>query len=161
MTPRWVFHHIGVAVSALAPAIAVNEQVFGLRLVSGPFEDPLQNVAVCFLSNRRDEVPLVELVAPLGERSPIASYLARGVGAYHICYEVDDLAETLSYVRARRCIILSGPTPAVAFGGRRIAWVFPPTRQLTEILERPQPADSFTTGQRSDFGAGQSTADNG
>src|SRR5438309_11672241 len=109
MMPPWRFHHIGVAVAALRPAIAVNEEVFGLRLVSGPFDDPLQRVAVCFLADRDGQAPLVELVAPLGEDSPIASYLARGIGAYHTCYEVDDLEAALAHVRTQRCMILSGP----------------------------------------------------
>lgn len=131
----WTFHHIGVAVAALEPAIAVNEKVFGVRLVSGPFEDPLQRVAVCFLSSGDDRAPLIELVAPLGDKSPIASYLARGIGAYHTCYEVDDLDAALAHVKSERCVVLSGPTPAVAFGGRPIAWFFSPTRQLTELLQ--------------------------
>jgi len=135
MTSPWKFHHIGVAVAALPAAIRVNEQVFGLRLVSGPFEDPRQGVAVCFLADLHGRAPLVELVAPLGADSPIASYLARGIGAYHTCYEVDDLDAALGHVRAQRCMILSGPTPAVAFDGRPIAWFFSPTRQLTELLQ--------------------------
>jgi len=133
--PRWRFHHLGVAVSALPLAIELNERLFGLRLVSGPFEDPLQRVAVCFLSDGDDRAPLIELVAPLGDDSPVASFLARGIGAYHTCYEVENLEAALAHVKAQRCMIVSGPTPAVAFGGRSIAWFFSPTRQLTELLE--------------------------
>ena len=32
-------------------------------------------------------------------------------------------------------VLISPPAPAVAFDGRRIAWVYTPTRQLIELLE--------------------------
>jgi methylmalonyl-CoA/ethylmalonyl-CoA epimerase len=129
-----VLHHIGVAVAALAPAIQVHERLYGQRLVSGPFQDPLQKVAVCFLA--REGEPLLELVAPLGSDSPISAQLQRGIGAYHLCYEVADLEVSLAEAEAERCLVVAPPAPAVAFEGRRIAWFFAPTRQLTELLER-------------------------
>lgn len=141
-------HHVGVAVTALAPAIAVHETVFGLHLVAGPFEDPLQKVAVCFLAGptvvaepdgavpRGPRESLIELCAPLGDASPLAGFLKKQIGAYHVCYEVDDLDASLAHARAHACVLVSGPTPAVAFAGRRIAWFVTPTRQLTELVER-------------------------
>jgi methylmalonyl-CoA/ethylmalonyl-CoA epimerase len=130
----WALHHIGVAVSALAPAIEVHRTVFGQELVSGPFVDPLQKVEVCFLSRAGE--PLLELVAPSGDDSPISAQLRRGIGAYHLCYQVDDLESSLAAALTQRCLLVAAPQPAVAFGGRRIAWFFTPTRQLTELLER-------------------------
>jgi methylmalonyl-CoA/ethylmalonyl-CoA epimerase len=53
-----------------------------------------------------------------------------------VCYEVDDLRESLAHARTQRCVVISDPVEAVAFQGRRIAWLFTPTRQLTELLER-------------------------
>ena len=32
-------------------------------------------------------------------------------------------------------MVVSGPVPAVAFGGRQIAWLYTPTRQLFELVE--------------------------
>jgi len=31
--------------------------------------------------------------------------------------------------------VVSGPAPAVAFGGRRIAWFYTSTRQVFELVE--------------------------
>jgi methylmalonyl-CoA/ethylmalonyl-CoA epimerase len=78
---------------------------------------------------------VLELVAPSGEQSPVSSYLARGIGAYHICYEVPDLPRYLERARQNRCVLLGEPVPAVAFGGRRIAWLYTPTKHLIELLE--------------------------
>ena len=129
----------------------------GLRLVSGPFDDPIQRVRVAFVAGGegvcgpsvaghpglpegtregyRGDTP-IELIAPLGDDAPIHQYLRKELGAYHICYEADDLDALLVHLRANRCLVVSGPVPAVAFGGRRIAWVFLPTRHLIEVVER-------------------------
>jgi methylmalonyl-CoA/ethylmalonyl-CoA epimerase len=130
-------HHIGVAVSSLEDAVPAYRAIFGYELLSGPFEDALQRVSVCFLGSGRPGEPAIELVAPAAERSPIGAVLARGVGAYHVCYEVPDVEAALAHARAHRCVIVSQPVPAVAFGGRRIAWFYMPTRQLVELLESP------------------------
>lgn len=141
-------HHVGVAVAALGPAIAVHERVFGLHLIAGPFDDPRQGVSVCFLAARSvaplpdGSVPrgpreaLIELCAPLADASPLAGFLRKQIGAYHVCYEVPALDEALEHARGHACVLVSPPTPAVAFGGRRIAWFLTPTRQLTELVER-------------------------
>lgn len=141
-------HHVGVAVAALAPAIAVHEKVFGLHVVAGPFDDPRQGVSVCFLAGKSvlpppdGSVPrgpreaLIELCAPLSEASPLAGFLRKQIGAYHVCYEVSGLEDALAHARSHACVLVSPPTPAVAFGGRRIAWFLTPTRQLTELVER-------------------------
>jgi methylmalonyl-CoA/ethylmalonyl-CoA epimerase len=34
-----------------------------------------------------------------------------------------------------KCIVVAKPVPAVAFQGRRIAWIYTPSRQLFEIVE--------------------------
>ncbi len=141
----WKLHHVGVAVADLDRAVAVHAKVFGQRLVSGPFVDPIQQVSVCFVRGDDPSEPLIELIAPASEASPIAGYLTKGIGAYHVCYEVDDLEAALAHVRAERCIVVSGPAPAVAFGGRRIAWFFTPTRQLTELVERASSTGASST----------------
>lgn len=128
------FHHLGVAVRDLDQGIAIQQQVFGHRLLSGPFDDPIQRVRVCFVgTGQAHEIPF-ELVAPLGDDSPIGSVLKRKLGAYHVCYEVADFDETLDVICSKGCLLLSGPDPAVAFSGRRIAWCCTPSQQLVEIL---------------------------
>ena len=129
------FHHLGVAVAALPAAIPVYEDLFGYRLLSGPFEDPIQKVAVCFLAKSADDPFCIELVAPLGDDSPIAGVLKKGGGAYHTCYECLDLDGELARMKSKRCLLLGDPVSAVAFGGRRIAWLYTPTRQLVALLE--------------------------
>ena len=50
---------------------------------------------MCFVGDgERDSLPL-ELVAPLGPNSPVDNVLAKNLGAYHACYEVDDIEKAL------------------------------------------------------------------
>ena len=126
-------HHVGVAVADIAAALPFYKQAFGLALVSGPFADPIQKVTVCFVGSHPC---LIELIQPLGGDSPINRTLAQGLGAYHLCYEVADLGNTLLSLRAQKCVPVGDPVPAVAFGGRRIAWMMTPTKQLVELLEQ-------------------------
>jgi len=128
-------HHLGIAVPALEPTIPMYADIFGYRLQSGPFEDQIQRVKVCFLGKGEAGEVLLELVAPLAENTPIKGVLAKGGGAYHICFEARDIEKTLADVARKGCVIVSQPVPAMAFDCRRIAWFFTPTGQLVELVE--------------------------
>jgi methylmalonyl-CoA/ethylmalonyl-CoA epimerase len=49
---------------------------------------------------------------------------------------VDDLEQALANARSMGALITRQPMPAVAFGGRRIAWIYTKNRLLIEYLER-------------------------
>lgn len=128
--------HVGVAVPSLDSAAKSLADLFGYRVVSGPFDDPIQKVTVNFLSHGENNVAEIELIAPLTDDSPIKSMLAKGSGgAYHLCFGTTDIDAALQHAKSNGCIIVSGPVPAVAFGGRRIAWLYTPSRQLFELVE--------------------------
>jgi methylmalonyl-CoA/ethylmalonyl-CoA epimerase len=130
--------HVGVAVPKLGPTTDALEALFGYKVVSGPFDDPIQKVSVNFLATSDNDVAEIELIAPLSEDSPITSMLAKGGGAaYHLCFETSDIEQAVAHAKANGCIIVSPPVPAVAFNGRRIAWIYTRSRQLFELVEAP------------------------
>jgi methylmalonyl-CoA/ethylmalonyl-CoA epimerase len=130
--------HVGVAVPKLGPTTDALDALFGYKVVSGPFDDPIQKVSVSFLAKSENDVAEIELIAPLGEDSPITSMLAKGVGAaYHLCFETSDIERALVHAKKNGCIIVSPPVPAVAFNGRKIAWIYTRSRQLFELVEAP------------------------
>lgn len=133
------FKHLGVAVARLDGVLDIYSDLFGYKLLSGPFSDPIQKVSVCFLGTDNPSDPVIELVAPAADDSPVRSILSRGGGAYHMCFETPQLDDALKGMVSRGCSLVRQPVPAVAFGGRLIAWVFTPTRQLIELLEGEQP----------------------
>ncbi len=98
--------------------------------------DPIQRVAVSFLTQADDDVAEVELIAPLSADSPVQAMLKKnGGGAYHLCFETSDMEAALEHARSLGCIVVSAPAPAVAFAGRRIAWIYTASRQLFELVE--------------------------
>lgn len=128
--------HVGVAVPSLGPTTELLSALFGYRVMSGPFDDPIQKVTVNFLSKSDDDVAEIELIAPIAEDSPIRSMLAKdGGGAYHLCFETSDIDAALVHAKKHGCIVVSAPVPAVAFQGRRIAWIYTRSRQLFELVE--------------------------
>lgn len=128
------FKHLGVAVQDLEQALIVYREILGYRVIAGPFNDPIQRVSVCFLAPA-DDGPELELVAPLTSDSPVRKILSNGGGAYHLCYESGRLDEAMAVLTSQGCVVVSDPVPAVAFGGRRIAWLYMSTRQLLELVE--------------------------
>jgi methylmalonyl-CoA/ethylmalonyl-CoA epimerase len=132
---QFEFHHLGVAVPDIAKAIPLYTETLGFRLTSGPYDDPVQEATVCFLQATVGPM-VIELIAPLGAESKIRKILTQGGGAYHICYQVPGLDAVLRDLAAKQWMLVSGPTPAVAFAGRRIAWLYAPTRQLIELVEK-------------------------
>jgi methylmalonyl-CoA/ethylmalonyl-CoA epimerase len=125
-----------VAVPSLGPTTELLSNLFGYKVVSGPFDDPIQKVSVNFLAKSNEDVAEIELIAPIAEDSPIRSMLAKdGGGAYHLCFATSDMDGALIHAKNNGCIVVSGPVPAVAFQGRKIAWIYTRSRQLFELVE--------------------------
>jgi methylmalonyl-CoA/ethylmalonyl-CoA epimerase len=130
--------HVGVAVPTLGPTTETLSALFGYKVVSGPFDDPIQKVSVTFLGKSDNDAAEIELIAPLGDASPITSILAKSSGtAYHLCFETTNIETALIHAKQNGCIVVSPPAPAVAFDGRRIAWIYTRSRQLFELVEAP------------------------
>ncbi len=130
--------HIGVAVPDIDRALAQYADTLGYRLWRGPFDDPLQQARVAFIRTDIAGEPTLELVAPLDAGSQVQRVLAKGNSLYHICYEVPDIVAAIAHLRQEKCLLVSGPTPAIAYDGRPIAWLYTPSRQLTELVEAPR-----------------------
>lgn len=133
---KCTLHHLGVVVasiSAVAEEFAVS---MSARWDGQIIHDPLQQVRVAFFSPADTRNPVFELVEPANEVSPVSNFLKKRVGLHHVCYEIDDLESGLQDARGVGFVIMSPPKPAVAFGGRRIAWVISKSRLLMEFLER-------------------------
>jgi len=126
---------MGFVVASIETAIDGFARSFGAEWDGRIFDDPHQKVKVAFLTTRPEDAQL-ELIEPAGKDSPVLRFLQeRGGGLHHTCYEVADLEEQLAEFRLRGAVIAKRPLPAVAFGGRRIAWVITAEKLLVELLE--------------------------
>src|SRR5919206_462672 len=103
-------NHVAIAVRDLEAASRVYRDMLGASL-SAPLPQPEHGVTVVFITLPNTKIELLE---PLGEGSPIASFLERSPegGIHHVCYEVDD-------IRAARDRLVAAGGPRLGWGGPR------------------------------------------
>jgi methylmalonyl-CoA/ethylmalonyl-CoA epimerase len=128
-------HHVGIVVASIDEALSSYEKALNLRVVSGPFFDPLQVARVIFLSRGQTGETAIELIEPTSVASPVAGFVKRGGGMHHVCYAASDLESEIARLRALGALIVHLPVPAVAFQDRRVAWLYTRERLLLELLE--------------------------
>lgn len=127
------FHHLGIATAELQGTAELYSKL-GFQ-GSEVIHDPLQKVQICFLS--KSNHPLLELVAPADETSPVNAILQKtGTSLYHSCYEVADLDERIAAFRKERFLLVVKPVPAIAFENRRVCFLYHPQIGLIELLEQ-------------------------
>lgn len=134
MLPYFKFHHIGVAVKEIDATASVYEQG-GYKRSSSIF-DSVQNVNICWLT--KEDMPIVELLAPVDEQSPVNKTLEKnGVTPYHTCYVVESIEVAVAELRKQKYVMVSKPAEAVAFCGSRVCFLFNKNVGLIELVEAP------------------------
>ena len=129
----WRFHHLGLATRRLARE-ADGWRMFGYVPDGDAFEDHVQGVRGIFLSGPG---PRLELLEPLPESTVLDGWIDRGIRIYHQAFEVPDIRATLESTLARGAKVVVQPVPAIAFGGRLIAFVMLPMMHLVEFIDTP------------------------
>src|SRR5262249_25110331 len=94
-TPQGTFHHVGYVVDSIPNTVNAIAKSLDAEWDGEVIHDPLQSVRVTFLKHKNPTDPLVELVEPAGEKSPVQAFLKRGGGLHHLCYQVEQLEEQL------------------------------------------------------------------
>jgi methylmalonyl-CoA/ethylmalonyl-CoA epimerase len=115
-------NHIAIAVPDLAGAISLYEKL-GAQ-VSPPQDLPEHGVTVVFINLPNIKI---ELLYPLGEDSPINTFLAKNPsgGIHHICFEVDDIQETSRKVSASGVRILGSGEARIGAHGLPVLFAHP------------------------------------
>lgn len=108
----------------------------GLSATTEIFHDPIQKVRVQFWGGGEAE-SLIELIEPAAEDSPVWRALKKGGGLDHLCYETPDIEKTVQQSLDRGAALVRDLAPAVAFGGRRIAFLYFLELGLIEFVETP------------------------
>ena len=132
-------NHVGVAVPDMPEAIRFWRETMGAAQIGQPVDLPEQGVRVCFVDTPNGGTQ-IELLAPLGEGSPIAGFLERNPpgGQHHLAFEVPDIAEARAEFEAMGKRVL-GPT-RIGAHGTPVFFVHPKDMGgvLTEIMESPR-----------------------
>ena len=116
-------NHIAIAVPDLAAAAAIYRDTLGAK-VSAPVPQPEQGVTVVFV-----ELPntKIELLHPLGDKSPIKSFLERNPsgGMHHVCFEVADILAARDQLRKDGARVLGGGEPTIGAHGKPVLFLHP------------------------------------
>ena len=111
-------HHVGIAVRDIEGARERYERLFGARVEARERVEEQGVEAIALLLGDEGRV---ELLAPLGEDTPVGRFLARrGEGMHHLAFAVADLPAELAGLRAAGATLIdeqprSGIYGAVAF----------------------------------------------
>ena len=125
--------HTGVAVDDLDAAIKLYEEVLGMPLVHR--ETVAEQGVEAVLLDVGDGH--VELLSPLGEDTPVGTFLARkGPGLHHVAYAVEDIEATLEQLSSAGVELIDSK-PRVGIRGSLVAFVHPRSTGgvLTEIVQ--------------------------
>jgi methylmalonyl-CoA/ethylmalonyl-CoA epimerase len=125
------FHHIGVACADLAGGERAYSAL-GYTREGGEFDDPHLGVRGVFLHGAG---PRLELLVDRPGAGVVAPWLKKGVSMYHLAFEVADLSASIVRIRGGGAKLIVPPRPAVAFGGRSVAFVMLRNLALIELIE--------------------------
>jgi methylmalonyl-CoA/ethylmalonyl-CoA epimerase len=116
-------NHIALAVPDLEVAVARYRDSL-MAQVSPSQALPEHGVTVAFVQFGNTKVELLE---PLGEKSPIASFLARNPdgGMHHICYEVSDILAARNHLKAAGARVLGDGNPKIGAHGNPVLFLHP------------------------------------
>src|SRR5438093_10305081 len=127
-------HHLGIAVEDLDEAVATYERLFGAEVEHrGSVAE--QGVEAASL---RVGAGRVELLASLGEETPVGKFLSkRGPGMHHVALEVGDLPAALEDVSTAGGELID-QEPRAGLYGMQVAFVHPDSVQgvLVELVSR-------------------------
>ena len=111
-------HHVGIAVRDIEGARERYERLFGARVEA---RERVEEQGVEAIALLLGETGRVELLAPLGDDTPVGRFLERrGEGMHHLAFAVADLPAELASLRAAGATLIdeqprSGIYGAVAF----------------------------------------------
>ena len=116
-------NHVAIAVRDLDAACAVYRDTLGAK-ISEPLPQPEHGVTVVFVELPNSKI---ELMAPLGEGSPIASFVERNPGGavHHVCYEVDDIYAARDKLKAEGKRVLGDGEPKIGAHGKPVLFLHP------------------------------------
>jgi methylmalonyl-CoA/ethylmalonyl-CoA epimerase len=92
--------------------------------VSAPLPLPEHGVTTVFVTLPNTKI---ELLAPLGDDSPIAKFLERNPdgGMHHVCYEVADIRAARDRLKAQGMRVLGDGEPKTGAHGKPVLFLHP------------------------------------
>jgi methylmalonyl-CoA/ethylmalonyl-CoA epimerase len=116
-------NHVAIVVPDVRAASSLYKNALGAK-ISEPVSLPPHGVTVVFV-----ELPntKIELMEPLGEASPVRSFLERNPagGMHHVCYEVEDIIAARDRLKAQGARILGDGEPKTGAHDKPVLFLHP------------------------------------
>ena len=116
-------NHVAIAVPDLEAAMKKYRDTLGAN-VGAPQDEPDHGVTVVFI-----ELPntKIELLYPLGEDSPIRSFLDKNPsgGIHHMCFEVNDILIARDKLLSEGARVLGTGEPKTGAHGKPVLFLHP------------------------------------
>ena len=128
------FDHIGVFVKSLSVGRNYLTEIVQITKWTEPINDEIQGVSIQFGYDKSGIC--YELVAPNAKINPVDKLLSQGKNIInHVGYRVDDIESEILRLQNLNSILVSGPTPAIAFNNKKIAFLYTPLKFIIELIE--------------------------
>ena len=127
-------HHVAIVVRSIDGSIPLWRDLLGLEL-EDVMDIPTDRVRIAFLGVGESKVELVE---PTDDTTGVARFLeSKGEGFHHVCFEVDNLAETLLRLEIDGLELIDSAPRRGAEGP--VAFIHPRSCHgvLVELIEAP------------------------
>ncbi|HET9229759.1 MAG TPA: methylmalonyl-CoA epimerase [Vitreimonas sp.] len=134
-------NHVGVAVPSIEDAKATYRNLYGVSEseMTETRELAAQGVKFAFVNVANSQIELIE---PLGESSPIKSFLEKNPkgGQHHVCFEVADIYAARDEMVRKGATVLN--EPRIGAHGTPIIFIHPKNSNgvLIELMETPKGA---------------------
>lgn len=126
-------HHIGYLVKKMEKAKLLFIEM-GFKVEQEMIYDDYREIDICFLNK---EGYRIELVSPRNADSVVYGLRKKiGNSPYHICYEVDNLEESIKVLGKLRFVVCQEPHAAKALGNRKVAFLINSQMGMIELLEK-------------------------
>lgn len=116
-------NHVAIAVRDITAATRTYRETLGAE-VTEPVAQPDHGVTVVFVNLPNTKIEFLE---PLGEGSPIRSFLDRNPdgGIHHLCYEVDDIRAARDRLLSDGARVLGSGEPKIGAHGKPVLFLHP------------------------------------
>lgn len=111
------FHHIGVACKDIQAELQNIRKLHNIIEETPVVFDENQQAELCMITV--EDGLNIELVSG----APVENLLKKRISYYHICYEVDDINQSIESLIGNGGMLISPPKDAILFNNRKVAFL--------------------------------------
>lgn len=132
-------NHVAIASSSIEASKRIYIDLYGVAEsdITPTRDMPEQGVRFAFVNLPNSQIELIE---PLGEKSPILNFLAKNPagGQHHVCFEVENIYAARDEMIRRGATVLN--EPRIGAHGTPIIFIHPKNSNgvLIELMETPK-----------------------